>query len=144
MKISTQTRFAIRFLLELRKSQVDDMPITISQVATKQGISNAYLESIATKLRKHGYIKSYRGPGGGYLFARPVEDITLGEIMRLMESTYYQVHCVNNPEESCVNYDNCLLADAWENLEDGIDDIVNNIKLSRFIEDKKTSNIYTL
>ena len=134
MKISTQTRYAVRFLLELYRSQTNGTPITILQIANRQGISNSYMESIATKLRKHGYLRSYTGPGGGYLLAHPIEEITLGEIMRLMESTYFQVHCISNPEEMCANYSGCLIAQAWEHLESGIDQIVDNVILSQFVE----------
>jgi Rrf2 family protein len=131
MIISTQTRYAVRFLLELSKSEEKDRPTTLRHIATKQGISEAYLESIATKLRKNGYLKSFKGAGGGYCLNYGIEDISVGEIMRLMETTYFQVHCTPDAKETCENYTECLIAQAWELLENQIDTIVDNVKLSQ-------------
>lgn len=133
MIISTQSRYAVRLLLELSKSDDKDRPVTLRYLAGKQGISEIYLESIATKLRKNGYLKSYKGFGGGYCLARNIEDITLGEIMRLMESTYFQVHCVCDAETECENYQDCLIAPAWVQLEAQIDNVVNNVFLSQLV-----------
>jgi Rrf2 family protein len=131
MIISTQTRYAVRFLLELSKADEHDKPTTLRYIAKKQGISEAYLESIATKLRKHGYLKSFKGAGGGYCLALGIENITVGEIMRLMETTYFQIHCTIDAEETCENFRECLIAQTWQLLETQIDSIVDNVKLSQ-------------
>ena len=133
MKISTQTRYAVRLLMELSNSETKNAPTTLHYIAEKQGISENYLDSIATKLRKNGFLKSYKGYGGGYCLSRDINDITLGEIMRLMESTYYQIHCIADAEELCVNYNDCQIAIALEQLEKQIDDMVNNVRLSQLI-----------
>ncbi|MCL1974811.1 MAG: Rrf2 family transcriptional regulator [Firmicutes bacterium] len=131
MIISTQTRYAVRFLLELAKTEEKSRPTTLRNIAAKQGISEAYLESIATKLRKHGYLKSFKGAGGGYCLIQGIETITVGEIMRLMETTYFQIHCTADAKDTCENYKECLIAQAWGLLEDQIDNIVDNVKLSQ-------------
>jgi len=135
MKISTQTRYALRFLVELSNPDLRDTPTTLHQIAEKQGISDNYLESIATKLKKHGYLKSYQGSGGGYCLNRDTDNISLGEIMRLMESTYFQVHCISDAEESCVNYDNCPIAHTWSLLGEQIDSVVDNVRLSQLSDE---------
>lgn len=129
--ISTQTRYAIRFLLELSNSEEKDKPVTLRQIAKQQGISEAYLESIATKLRKNGYLRSFKGAGGGYCLNTNIDDITVGEIMRLMETTYFQVHCIPDAKSCCDNYGRCELARGWELLQSSIDNMVDNIKLSQ-------------
>ncbi|MCL2496158.1 MAG: Rrf2 family transcriptional regulator [Clostridiales bacterium] len=131
MIISTKTRYAVRLLVELSRSEEREKPTTLRYVANKQGISEAYLESIATKLRKNGYLRSYKGAGGGYCLALPIEDITVGEIMRLMETTYFQVHCTIDAKETCKHYDECLIAQAWTMLESQLDSVVDNVKISQ-------------
>jgi len=131
MIISTKTRYAVRLLLELSKSEEKEKPTTLRYVANKQGISEAYLESIATKLRKSGYLRSYKGAGGGYCLALPIENITVGEIMRLMETTYFQIHCTADAKETCKHFDECLIAQAWELLEGQLDSVVDNVKISQ-------------
>jgi Rrf2 family protein len=129
--ISTQTRYAVRFLLELSYSEEADKPITLRQAADAQGISVAYLESIALKLRKSGYLKSYKGAGGGYTLAVPIGDITLGEIMRLMENKYFQIHCAEDSEETCKHFDDCRIAEAWGALEAHLTSVVDGVRLSQ-------------
>jgi len=131
MIVSTQTRYAVRFLLELSNSDENDRPTTLHHVASIQGISEAYLESIALKLRKHGYLKSYKGSGGGYSLAMPIGDITLGEIMRLMETKFFQIHCAEDSKESCSYYHDCRIAQTWESLENQISSVVDNVRLSQ-------------
>jgi Rrf2 family protein len=145
MIISTQTRYALRFLLELAKSGEKDKPTTLRFIAAKQGISEAYLESIATKLRKHGYLRSFKGAGGGYCLTLSIEDITVGEIMRLMETTYFQIHCVIDAEKTCENYKECLMSQACQLLETQIDSVVDNMKLSQLLgKPQKVSGLSNL
>ena len=140
MMISTQTRYAVRFLLELAKSDEKDKPTTLRYIAAKQGISEAYLESIATKLRKHGYLRSYKGAGGGYCLTLGIENITIGEIMRLMETTYFQVHCTVDAEKTCENYNQCLISQACKLLETQIDSIVDNVRLSQLATEQQRAS----
>lgn len=132
MKISTQTRYALRFLVELAlhesKSEPEDR-ITTQQVSQKQHISEKYLESIASKLKKAGFVDSLKGVKGGYRLAMPLEQITLGHVMRVMETTYFQKHCVENPEKTCPNFKGCAFANCWDTLEENISGIVDCIML---------------
>ena len=137
MKISTQTRYAMRFLVELAlyesKSAADER-LTIQQAAAKQGISGKYLESIVSKLKKAGLVNSLKGIKGGYRLAKPADDINLGDVMRLMETNYFERHCVDDPETHCPNYEDCVLVGYWCTLEDMITDLVDGITLRVIME----------
>lgn len=132
MKISTQTRYAMRFLVELAlyesKAGLEDR-LTTHQIAQKQGISGKYLESIACKLKKAGFVSSLKGVKGGYRLAQPLEEISVGQVMRVMETTYFELHCVKNPEETCPNYEACKLVHYWSNLEEAISCVVDTVML---------------
>ena len=132
MTISTQTRYAIRFLVELDYCSESGAPTTLQHIAERQGLSSNYLESIATKLKKHGYLNSYKGSGGGYSLIRDMDEITLGEIMRLMETTYFQIHCTRDAEKTCRHYGSCRIAPVWGQLESHLDSFVDNVRLSQF------------
>lgn len=132
MKISTQTRYAIRFLMELTlfegREPVTER-LTTEEIAERQGLSEKYLESIAAKLRKAGFITSVRGVNGGYTLAKNPVDITVGSIMRVMESTYFAVHCNPAAETCCINGPECLFATFFSGLEKVISDYVDNVTL---------------
>lgn len=121
MKISTQTRYAMRILLELATHADEHGRITAKQIAARQKISEKYLEAIASKLTRARYINSMKGVGGGYQLNRPAEQIRLGEIMELMETTYFEVHCSPNESKNCAMYKHCCMYKFFTELREVID-----------------------
>lgn len=131
MKVSTRTRYAIRFLLELalhEEGKEAPKRLTTEQIAARQGISEKYLESIAAKLKKADYISSVRGVNGGYNLVKSPPEIVVGDIMRLMESTYFATHCIDN-YETCCNNKPCVLMTFWNGLENVITEYVDGTTL---------------
>ena len=84
MRVSTKGRYAIRFMLDLALHNTGE-PVRIKDVATRQNISDKYLEQVVSILNKAGYVRSIRGPQGGYVLTRNPEDYTMGQILRLTE-----------------------------------------------------------
>ena len=76
MKFSTRTRYGLKAILVLA-SRFGEGSLSVSQIATKQGISVPYLEQILNGLKKKGFVKSVRGPQGGYILAKKPSEITL-------------------------------------------------------------------
>ena len=86
MKISTKGRYGLRALIDLAQySEIE--PVSISSIATRQGISERYLEQLMTLLKKAELIKSIRGAAGGYVLAKPVEEISVGDVLRALEGS---------------------------------------------------------
>jgi len=79
MKDSSKARYAVAALVDLA-CQPAHQPTTLAAIAKRQEISVSYLEQLFAKLRAGGLIKSVRGPGGGYVLARPSHDITIADI----------------------------------------------------------------
>ncbi|HID49819.1 MAG TPA: Rrf2 family transcriptional regulator [Chromatiales bacterium] len=84
MKISSRADYAAKAMLEL--SINPDRPVTLSYLSRLQNISISYLEQIFAQLRKHGLVKSVRGPGGGYVLNRPMAEITVGDVVRAIDN----------------------------------------------------------
>ena len=99
MKISTKGRYALRLMLDLALRDSGE-PIRLKDVAHRQGISEKYLEQIISVLNKAGYVRSVRGPQGGYVLARAAEEYTAGMILRLTEGSLAPVDCVASVTES--------------------------------------------
>ena len=85
MKLSTRSTYGMRALVELALASGHG-PVSASVVAKRQHLSVAYLEQLLHRLKRHGMIRSVRGPRGGYLLAKPARDITMAEIVRVLES----------------------------------------------------------
>lgn len=80
MKVSSRSQYAAKAMLEL--SMNPEKPLTLSSLAQSQGISISYLEQIFALLRKEQLVKSTRGPGGGYSLGKPLEEISIGDIVQ--------------------------------------------------------------
>ena len=87
MKISTKGRYALRLMLDLAMNE-DGNVVRIKDIAARQDISDKYLEQIISILNKAGYVRSTRGPQGGYTLKKKPEDYTVGMILRLTEGGF--------------------------------------------------------
>lgn len=101
MKISTKGRYAIRLMLDLAQ-HTDDGCVSIKTIATRQGISEKYLEQIIKSLSANGLVESTRGKQGGYRLTRTPAEYTVGEILRVTEGSLAPVSCLEE-DHHCEN-----------------------------------------
>lgn len=111
----------------------NDTPISIKEIAVRQGISDKYLEQIISIMNSAGYVRSIRGAGGGYVLTNEPGSYTVGMILRQTEGSLAPVACVdeNNP---CDRVENCATTEVWKRLNTAINDVVDNITLQDLIE----------
>ena len=116
MRVSTKGRYAIRFMLDLALHNTGE-PVRIKDVAARQNISDKYLEQVVSILNKAGYVRSIRGPQGGYVLTRNPEDYTMGQILRLTEGDMVPVACLADDVNQCDRADNCVTLHFWKKLQ---------------------------
>lgn len=133
MKISTKGRYALRLMLDLALNNTGE-PVRIKDIATRQEISDKYLEQIISTLNKAGYVKSLRGPQGGYLLTREPEKYTVGMILRLTEGSLAPVPCLDDEINSCDRQDICVTLRLWQMLNKAIADVVDKVTLADLVE----------
>jgi len=80
MRTATKGKQAVTAMIDLALNGVDG-PVALSAISRRQGMSLSYLEQLFAKLRRSGLVQSIRGAGGGYVIARPVEGITVADIV---------------------------------------------------------------
>ncbi len=136
MKISTKGRYALRLMLDLAQQPPTEY-VSIKSVATRQGISEKYLEQIIKMLSKSGLVESTRGKSGGYRLTRTPENYTVGEILRVTEGSLAPVSCLEE-EHHCENCDDCVTYEIWQNVLDAINEVVDSITLSYLVEKQKS------
>ncbi len=135
MKISTKGRYALRLMLDLAQQPPTEY-VSIKSVATRQGISEKYLEQIIKMLSKSGLVESTRGKSGGYRLTRTPESYTVGEILRVTEGSLAPVSCLEE-EHHCENCNDCVTYEIWQNVLDAINEVVDSITLSYLVEKQK-------
>ena len=94
MMFSTRAEYGVRVMVELARRD-DDAPVSLSDIADADGMPLAYLEHLAARLRKAGLLKSRRGARGGYLLARPAQDITMAEVVEALEGSIAPIECIS-------------------------------------------------
>ena len=133
MKISTKGRYALRLMLDLAMDTSGE-PVRIKDVAERQEISVKYLEQIVSILAKAGYVRSIRGPQGGYRLAREPEDYTVGMILRLTEGSLTPVECAEAEPGACSREDTCVTRKLWKELDEAIHSVVDKYTLEDLVQ----------
>jgi len=111
MKLSTKTRYGTRMILEMAQNYGQGA-IQLGEIASRQDISLKYLEQIIRPLKEADYIKSFRGAKGGHMLSKPPEEITVGEIVAVLEGGDTLIHCDKDPDD-CERVDSCLTRYVW-------------------------------
>jgi len=131
MKISTNTRYALRFLARLASCEEGRM--TTASIAALEGISEKMLERIAAKLKREGFVRSTRGIGGGYELEIPADEITVTQVLRTMETTCLPLHCTGE-DECCPAGDlDCSLYRMLERVDRAILGVTDSVTVADLI-----------
>ena len=128
MKISTKGRYGLRILMDLALHQTEK-PRLIRDIAKSQQISEKYISRLVIALRKAGMIRSVRGVNGGFHIAKKPEDITLLDVIEVMEGPLSIVDCVSAPRV-CAHSENCAPREVWCKLNDDIRSLMRETTLS--------------
>lgn len=131
MKISTKGRYALRLMIDLAMMESAE-PISLRDVAARQGLSDKYLEQIVTPLSRAGLVRSVRGAGGGYLLTRKPEDYTVGDILRPLEGDLAPVECATDAG-FCDRCSECVTVELWREIHHAISQVVDNITLADMV-----------
>ena len=128
MKISTQGRYGLRALVDLATNK-NSGAIPLREISRREDISERYLEQLFAKLRKAGIVRSVRGAHGGYLLNHPLEEITVGDVIRVLEGSIVPVECVNDEGKDCERSRRCVTREVWKELKNQVDDYLDSITL---------------
>lgn len=120
MKISTKGRYAVIAMIDLAMHS-QTHPIPLPQIATRQNISQHYLEQLFVKMRRSDLVKSTRGPGGGYVLALPPSEITMKDVLSAVEEEIKPVDCSDGETYFSGNPAACGSRSLWLKLEEAID-----------------------
>lgn len=137
MKISYKGDYAMKIVLDLSMYYPDNL-VSILDLSKRQDIPKKFLEQILLDLKKGGFLKSKKGPKGGYSLAKAPEEITLGDIVRYIEGSVYPISCIEPkyPTE-CKDKACCVFAPIWVDVGDAITNIIDNINFKDLLKKYK-------
>lgn len=139
MKITTRGEYGLRALMELGSEH--GTALSLRDIAERQNISLDYLEQIVPSLKAAGLIIAKRGAHGGYLLARPAEEITLHEALLALEGTLDPMECLSSvpEEERCPASGSCAVQDVWSDMKEAMEIVLKKKTLAGLIERQKNA-----
>ena len=136
MRLTTRGRYAVMALVDLAK-QSEGRPVALSDVAERQEISLSYLEQLFAKLRRGGLVKSVRGPGGGYLLARPAAEMRISDIILAVDEPIRATRCLPGAPQGCTGKPTrCMTHDLWEELGHQIRLFLSQVTVADVVENR--------
>ncbi|MFM9972521.1 MAG: Fe-S cluster assembly transcriptional regulator IscR [Burkholderiales bacterium] len=130
MRLTTKGRFAVTAMLDLALRDGKG-PVTLAGISKRQHISLSYLEQLFGKLRRRLLVDSVRGPGGGYTLARPVDQISVAEIIRAVDEPLDATQC--GGLENCADAQRCMTHELWSTLNEKMYEYLNSVKLADLV-----------
>lgn len=134
MRLTTKGRFAVTAMIDLAL-RGEGGPVALASVSERQKISLSYLEQLFGKLRRYRLVDSVRGPGGGYCIARPLNLVTVADIIRAVDEQLDATQC--GGRENCHDEHRCMTHDLWSTLNAKMYDYLSSVTLAELVDRQK-------
>lgn len=138
MKISTRGRYGLKAVVDIAYHTKETKCVSLKSVSERQGISENYLEQIIAPLKKARILNSVRGAGGGYFLAKPPNQLTVGDVLRILEGPLSPVDCLLEDGITC-GHDGfcgtCSTKSVWVSLFSSINELVDSFTIEDLMKD---------
>ena len=134
MKLSTKGRYGLRALIDLAQYSGEG-PVSTTSISARQDLSERYLEQLMSMMKKAGLVRSIRGAGGGYVLAKDMKEISVGDVLRALEGSLEPVECAGlEPDGECRAADTCVTKYVWKRINESISRTVDEISLDQLVK----------
>ena len=142
MFFTTKAEYGVRLLVELGR-QPQDQPVSLKAIADGEGLPLAYLERIVALLKRADLVESKRGAHGGYQLARPAEEITMDEVVLVLEGTLAPMECFVDDRSDdgrvlCSHHDDsgrgCATKLLWTRVQIGVLKTLSDTTLAELVD----------
>jgi Rrf2 family cysteine metabolism transcriptional repressor len=133
VRLSTKGEYASRAMLELARN-FEKRPLHIRDISKAQYIPQRFLEQILLQLKRAGYLRSRKGPAGGYYLSKAPAEITVAEVIRVMDGPLAPIDCVSvTAHEVCPHERTCSLKWLWKDVRDAVAEILERTTLADLV-----------
>ena len=134
MRLTTKGRFAVTAMIDLAL-RGQDGPVTLAGISERQKISLSYLEQLFGKLRRHNLVESVRGPGGGYCLSKPLDEVSVADIIRAVDEPLDATQC--GGKGNCHGEERCMTHDLWTTLNRKMFDYLSSVCLADLVSQQQ-------
>lgn len=134
LKLTTKGRYAVTAMADLAWADSSE-PVSLGDIALRQGISLSYLEQLFSKLKRSGLVTSSRGVGGGYTLASKPNEIRIADIIAAVDEKIKTTACEGSNTLGCHGVNaRCLTHDLWDELGRQIEIFLNAVTLDDILK----------
>lgn len=131
--LSQKCKYALRALLMLAEAKPEEL-VLVQEIAEQQKVPRKFLELILLELKRHGFVYSQRGRGGGYCLARPGDSITFGQVVRAIDGPLAPLPCASVTGyrrcADCTDERTCAIRKVMRGVRDAMADILDRTTLA--------------
>jgi Rrf2 family protein len=136
MQVSTKTEYGLR-CLNLLARQADGGSLSISQIAQQEHLPRHYIQQILLRLRRAGVVKSIRGTEGGFALASKPSQISVGQVVRVLEGVPFEDTCSRfNQKSNCGHMGECSIRPVWQLISHQLWKTLDGITLDTLVNDE--------
>ncbi|GAC1402672.1 MAG: Rrf2 family transcriptional regulator [Chloroflexota bacterium] len=137
IRFSSRGEYGLRMMMDLARHDGSG-PQPLSEIAKHEALPAAYLEQLAGKLRRAGLVTSHQGARGGYVLSRSPLDITVGEVLRVLEGPISPMICATEGETValCERQNFCGANMVWERVRDSVAQALDSLTLADLVSAK--------
>lgn len=132
LKVSAKTRYGLRILLDIAAHSRDAEPRSMALISHDQQISVKFISRLVIPLRKAGLIRSMRGATGGFRLARSPEDITLLNVIEIMQGPLSILDCLTE-KGTCERESFCLARQIWADVNTGFANVLSRVTIAKIL-----------
>ena len=132
MRITTKTRYGTRAMVDIGE-HYGRGPVSLRELAERQGVSMKYMEQIVPLLKASGLIRSARGAQGGYVLAKEPREISLHDIVHALVGSWSLVDCLDD-DKLCERAKECVTYEIWHDIQTAIYKILDATTLADMID----------
>ena len=134
LETTSRGKHALTAMVDLTKMQ-DGRPVPLSDIAARRQISLSYLEQMFAGLRRHGLVKSHRGPGGGYRLGLPATEISVAAIIRAAEDSP-TAQRTRQAAPRRLSSSDCPSCKLWESLNGLVYQLLDHVSLDDVVRER--------
>lgn len=139
MSLSQKCQYAVRAILELSLRHGTGV-VPTAEIARRQAIPQRFLEVILNELKPTGLVDSRRGTQGGYLLAQNPKQITVGQVIRLIDGALDPVNCAGSGQAGCCPLkENCSLMELWTEAKNAVENVYDSTSFQDLVDKERAA-----
>ena len=136
MKLTYKGDYALKAVLDLALHYGQEL-VTSHDLAKRIDAPVKFLEQVLMDLKKGGIIQSRRGNEGGYLLSKAPSQVTVGDVVRIIDGPIEPIACVKDGYTSCVDINKCVFRNIWQRVYQATSDIIDHVTFEELVSQVK-------